>query len=163
MNFVKATKSLTQIPNPNIRTIRLDELFNRIKILFQPKFNEQNVSLTIQLQPADLSVDIDLELIEQVIINLIQNALEAMKGSDASSLAITGIKNDSGRIQISISDNGDGIGEEMLEKIFLPFFSTKNNNSGIGLSLSQQIMLLHHARLEVVSEKGKGATFIMIF
>ena len=73
------------------------------------------------------------------------------------------MKNDSDHVQISISDNGKGISDEVLEKIFLPFYSTKTNNSGIGLSLSQQIMMLHHARLEVSSVINKGTTFTMIF
>jgi signal transduction histidine kinase len=78
-------------------------------------------------------------------------------------LLIRASRNDSALVQISVSDNGPGISEEVLERIFLPFYSTKSNNSGIGLSLSQQIMLLHHGRLEVSSALLKGATFKMTF
>lgn len=163
INFVKATKSLTNIPKPNIRRILLQELFERITILYQAKFKETGVQFEKQIIPADLFIEADLELIEQVIINLIQNALEAMQETSDPRLSIIALINESAQIQISISDNGVGISDEVLERIFLPFYSTKTNNSGIGLSLSQQIMMLHHARLEVSSGLRKGATFIMVF
>jgi signal transduction histidine kinase len=89
--------------------------------------------------------------------------MEAMQDTNDPILTIIAAKNESDQVQISISDNGKGIRDEELERIFLPFYSTKANNSGIGLSLSQQIMLLHHARLEAVPDLNKGATFNMIF
>jgi signal transduction histidine kinase len=104
-----------------------------------------------------------MELIEQVIINIFQNALEAMQETSTPRLLIIARINESDHVQISISDTGKGISDEVLERIFLPFYSTKANNSGIGLSLSQQIMMLHHARLEVSSAVNRGTTFIMIF
>ncbi len=163
INFVKATKSLTQIPRPNIRKILLQELFDRIAILYQAKFKEMSVHFEKQIVPSDLSIEADLELIEQVIINLIQNALEAMQETSDPMLSLMASKNESGHIQITISDNGTGISDEMLEQIFLPFYSTKTKSSGIGLSLSKQIMMMHHARLEVVTGLKKGATFVMMF
>ncbi|MCJ7446958.1 MAG: HAMP domain-containing histidine kinase [Bacteroidales bacterium] len=163
INFVNATKSLTHIPKPAIRKVNLHELLERITILYHARFKETGVKFEKQIIPPDLYIEADLELIEQVIINLIQNALEAMKETSDPRISIIALKNESEQVQISVSDNGIGISNEVLERIFLPFYSTKANSSGIGLSLSQQIMMLHHARLEVKSEPGKGATFIMIF
>lgn len=163
INFVKDTKSLTQIPKPTIRRILLQELFERITLLYRAKFKETGVQFEKQIIPPDLFIEADLELIEQVIINLIQNALEAMEETPNPRLSIIAKKNESDQVQVSLSDNGVGISDEVLERIFLPFYSTKANNSGIGLSLSQQIMMLHHARLEVSSGLRKGATFIMVF
>jgi signal transduction histidine kinase len=163
INFVKATKSLTDIPKPNLRKIFLRDLFERVFILYKAKFKETGVKFEMEIIPPALFIEADLELIEQVIINLFQNALEAMLETSDPGLSIIARKNESGHVQISISDNGKGISDEVLERIFLPFYSTKANNSGIGLSLSQQIMMLHHARLEVSSTINKGATFIMIF
>jgi signal transduction histidine kinase len=163
INFVKATKSLTQIPRPSIRRISLSELLDRITVLYQAKFKETGVHFEKKIIPPDLSVEADLELIEQVIINLIQNALEAMREIPDPILAIKAFKDKSGQVRIAVTDNGAGISEEVREKIFLPFYSTKINKSGIGLSLSQQIMMLHGARLEVISEPDKGATFSLIF
>jgi signal transduction histidine kinase len=163
INFVKATKSLTQIPNPVIRRVFVSEILDRITILFRSKFNEKAVKFEKKITPPDLSVAADLELVEQVIINLIQNALDAMNGVSDPRLCITAFENGSGQIQVSVSDNGVGINNEAMERIFLPFFSTKSGNSGIGLSLSQQIMMLHNGRLEVSSIPGEGAIFAMIF
>jgi signal transduction histidine kinase len=163
INFVKATKSLTQIQKPNMRKIVIQELFDRIAILYQGKFKELNVHFERQIIPPDLFVEADLELIEQVLINLTQNALEAMQETTYCRLSMFASKNESGDVQITVSDTGAGINDEVLERIFLPFYSTKPNSSGIGLSLSKQIMMLHHARLEVVPGLKSGATFIMIF
>jgi signal transduction histidine kinase len=163
IDFVKATKSISQIPKPNIRKILIKELFDRITVLYRAKFKESGIKLETQVIPADLPLEVDLELIEQVLINLIQNAMEAMQETSNPGLILNAGKNEAGQVHISISDNGTGISKDKLEQIFLPFYSTKTNKSGIGLSLSQQIMMQHHARLEVSSEAGKGTTFIMIF
>lgn len=163
INFVKATKSLTEIPKPNLRMVSIQDLFERITMLYKAKFKDRGVIFEFKINPSNLSIEADLELIEQVIINLIQNAMEAMQDTIDPILTIIAGKNESDHVKISISDNGKGIRDDELERIFLPFYSTKVNNSGIGLSLSQQIMLLHHARLEAVSGLSKGATFNMIF
>jgi signal transduction histidine kinase len=163
INFVKATKSLTQIPKPNFRKISVKELFDRINALYQAKFKEAGVNFEKEITPADLSVDADLELVEQVLINLIQNALEATRNISGPRLKLSAGKNDAGQVQISVSDNGEGISDDIIEKIFLPYYSTKTDKSGIGLSLSQQIMVLHHGRLEVGTPEIGGATFVLVF
>ena len=86
-----------------------------------------------------------------------------MQGITDPKLSLEAFKDEQGLVRITVSDNGAGINKEILEKIFLPFYSTRTKKSGIGLSLSQQIMMLHNARLEVQSEPGKGATFILVF
>ena len=108
-------------------------------------------------------MEADLELKEQVIINLIQNAMEALQETSDPRLSLKAVKDGSGQVRISVSDNGPGISNEVLERIFLPFYSTKTSKSRIGLSLSQQIMMLHNGRLEVKSGPGEGATFTLIF
>jgi len=163
INFVKATKSLTDIPKPNLRKILVYDLFERITLLYRTKFKETGVKLECKINPPDLFIEADLELIEQVIINLIQNGLEAMLDTPDPELSIVAVKNELDHVQMAVTDNGKGISEEVAERIFLPFYSTKANNSGIGLSLSQQIMMLHHGRLEVSSYSMNGATFTMIF
>jgi len=163
INFVSSTKSLTHIPRPTIRQIRIGELFDRIIILFQPRFKEKGIQYENHIYPPDLTVDADMELIENVIINLILNAIEAMEDIPAARLSLVAEKSELNQVHISVTDNGKGISDEVLEHIFLPYYSTKPNNSGIGLSLSQQIMMLHNARLEVTSKPGEGAIFTMIF
>lgn len=162
VNFVNATKNLSKIPQPVIRDVPVDDLFKRVSILFQGRFNKSGVKLKTEINPAGLTLKADLELIEQVIINLFQNALEAMKDTAEPELSVSGIINNTGQKEISVKDNGTGIKNELLQKIFLPYFSTKSNKSGIGLSLSKQIMVLHHGRIEALSD-GKGSTFRLIF
>jgi len=163
IKFVKATKSLTQIPKPVIRKISVRELLDRIAFLYSSKFKETGVLFEKQVIPADLSVDADLELIEQVLINLIKNSLEAMQETVGPRLSVIATINESSHVRIAVSDNGIGIDENVLERLFLPFYSTKSNNSGIGLSLSQQIMMLHNGRLEISAPPLGGATFLMTF
>jgi signal transduction histidine kinase len=163
IDFVKVTKSLTEIPNPNLRKVCIKDLFDRIITLYRSKFKETGLTFETQIVPPDLYVEADLELIEQVIINLIKNALEAMKETFDPRLSLIANVNESDHIQISVSDNGTGISDEVLEKIFLPFYSTKPSNSGIGLSLSQQIMMVHHGRIEACQGSKKGAIFTLIF
>jgi signal transduction histidine kinase len=163
ISFVTSTKSLTQIPKPAVRQIGIGELFDRVTFLFQGRFKEKGIRYEKHVIPENLTVDADLELIEVVIINLIQNAMEAMVGITDPGISFLAETDELKQVRISISDNGRGISEDVMERIFLPFYSTKPNNSGIGLSLSQQIMMSHNARLEVTSQPGKGATFTMIF
>jgi len=163
INFVKSTKSLTQIPKPTIRKINVNELFERVIFLFQARFNEKKIMVETTIEPSGLTLDADLELIELVLINLVQNAMEAMESIKSPRLCFAAMKNNQNSVKVSVSDNGKGIDQDELEQIFLPFYSTKPDNSGIGLSLSQQIMISHNARLEVDSEPDKGSTFKMIF
>ena len=86
-----------------------------------------------------------------------------MQASTEPQLSLKAISDISGRVRISVSDNGPGIADEMIDKIFLPFFSTKASNTGIGLSLSKQIMMLHNGRIEVTNNPASGCTFNLIF
>jgi signal transduction histidine kinase len=162
INFVNATKSLTQIPKPNFRKVAIKELFDRITVLYKAKFKETGINFKTEIIPPDLSIEADLELIEQVIINLVQNSMEALHGYRDPNLSVTAVKNNAEQVEISVTDNGPGISPEKAERVFLPFYSTKTSKSGIGLSLSQQIMMLHNGRLEVSSTPGGGATFRMV-
>ena len=163
INFVKATKSLTDIPKPNLRKIFVHDLFDRVALLFRARFKEADVKFEMEITPSDTHIEADLELIEQVIINLFQNSLEAMQDTTGRKLSLIAVRKSDEHVEISVTDNGKGISEEVLEKIFLPYYSTKVNSSGIGLSLSQQIMMLHHARIEVSSVVDKGSTFTLMF
>jgi len=163
INFVKATRNLTQIPSPNKRRFSVAELFDRISILYQAKLKEAGISFKKQVTPSDLVIEADLELIEQVIINLIRNAAEAIHEVKDPMISLNAVKDDEGQVKISVSDNGEGINNEILEKIFIPFYSTKPGNSGIGLSLSRQIMMLHNGQIEVKSGSGENTTFTLVF
>lgn len=163
INLVNATKSLSHIPLPVKRCFPVSDLIDRVSMLYKSKITEYGITLEKSVTPSDLCIEADLELVEQVIINLIKNSLEAMKGIKEPRIRITASTDQSGKLRISVADNGTGIKKEISEKIFLPYFSTKQGNSGIGLSLSRQIMMLHNGSLEVVSEQDKGAVFTLVF
>jgi signal transduction histidine kinase len=128
----------------------------------QPSLNQKNLVLQFINNDPKLELNIDAHLIEQVLINLILNARDACENKPDSKIVVSAEKLRE-RIAIKVMDNGKGIPAEILDNIFVPFFSTKKMGSGIGLSLSKQIMMLHKGRIQVVSEKGKGTVVSLIF
>jgi signal transduction histidine kinase len=124
---------------------------------------DSNIQLSIDVNPSSLFIHADKGQIEQVIINLIKNAMQAFDRAENKVIDIRAYQNDKLRTVISVKDNGTGIDPEALEKIFIPFFTTKKNGSGIGLSLSRQIMRQHKGSLTVKSTVGEGTEFLMRF
>lgn len=161
LKFVTNYKKITTLPQPNYSEVNIFGLINHISRLLKSKLDEYEIKLEISC-PEDLKIRADHELIEQVIINLFLNAIEAIQNQKAKAIRIKSyIKNDFKIIEIS--DNGPGISDEVLDQIFIPFFTTKKTGSGIGLSLSKQIMQLHRGNLSVNSKIDMGSTFILKF
>jgi len=121
----------------------------------------QSVNFTIDVVPPSLEVQADSQLLDQVLLNLVRNAIDAMSLGDAPQLNLSG-RLDYGRVIIKVSDNGPGIADESIEQIFVPFFTTKRDGSGIGLSLSRQIMTAHGGDIAVTSDAG-GTTVSLVF
>jgi len=163
VKFVQTTKDLARIPEPTISEIRVDELFNRLKGFFKNDIKQLKIDFKVVLCKPDMVIKADLEMIEQVLINLIKNAIEAVRDQPRPKIKLTADQKDNKVVMISVCDNGPGIPEENLDKIFIPFYSTKKEGSGIGLSLSRQIMKLHRGRIEVETEQGGGTTFTLEF
>ena len=163
VNFVQTTKSLTRIPEPSFREMKVKDSFGRIKELFKRELMDLDIELKINLKHPDLIILADPGLVEQVLINLIRNAIEALKNTSKPLIELTALQENQTTTLIKVRDNGKGISEEHQDKIFIPFFSTKKEGSGIGLSLSRQIMKLHKGRIEVVTEKGVGTCFVLEF
>src|SRR5437868_2448765 len=129
----------------------------------QPTFEQKNIELEIILRDTDLAFEADPSLIEQVLINLIVNAIEAVKDQQHPRIILSAEATAVKKVVIKVADNGTGMPEELLDKIFIPFFSTKKSGSGIGLSLCKQIVMLHKGTLQVQSLEGKGTVFSMLF
>jgi signal transduction histidine kinase len=110
-----------------------------------------------------LEIVADKEQISQVLINLIKNSLEALKSAGEGKIILGGEINSNGRVQLTVSDNGTGIHEDLMDKIFIPFFTTKESGSGVGLSISRQIMMLHGGSLKVISVPGNLTQAILEF
>ena len=163
INFVSDFRSLAHIPNPKFSTIHLKTLLQQLETLMQHQFESNQIMTKCTVTPDDLILFGDQNLIEQVLINLIHNGIHAMETSITKVLSIDAFIDESGKIIIEVNDSGKGIEEEALSKIFIPFFTTKKKGSGIGLSLSKQIMRRHKGNIQVRSELGKGTTFKLIF
>lgn len=163
IKFVESYRKLTKIPQPVLKNIRAKVLIDDIKTLMlnEPHFNQ--IVFKTDIQPEDLTLTIDKEQMTQVLINLITNALQALKNTEQPTIHIKAYKTEDNRMLIEVADNGKGIPPEIIDQIFIPFFTTKDQGSGIGLSLTKQIMRLHGGRIEVFSKLGQGSRFVLTF
>ncbi|WP_421978947.1 sensor histidine kinase [Roseivirga seohaensis] len=162
INFVNAYRDYTNLPEPDKRPTEIKSLVQNTTALLKNDFIKSNVALEVIHAETSIELNIDYQLIEQVLINILKNALEVVENKENAKVKLeTSVHGE--LVTVSISDNGSGITPEATEKIFMPFFSTKNRGSGIGLSLSKQIMQLHGGDIQLETELGKGATFRMVF
>lgn len=162
ISFINAYRDYTSIPLPKIRTLDISELFEHISQLLKIELRKAEVDFQYEVEPQDMQLNADEELIEQVLINLIKNSIES-PGKNSLEIKLTATLNEFHQPQITVEDNGTGIVREALEQIFIPFYTTKQSGSGIGLSLSRQIMQLHNGTLTVNSMLGQGTTFTLSF
>lgn len=163
LHFVDAYRSLTRIPRPNFKIFRVTELFGGVEQLLRASFKEKTVFLKIAIEPESLELTADPEMIEQVLINLLLNAIQSLNGRTGAKIELHSRLDERGRVIIQVTDNGPGIIPEVLEKIFIPFFTTKPEGSGIGLSLSRQIMRLHRGTITARSEPNVATVFTLRF
>lgn len=163
IHFVKEFRSLTSIPKPKLAPIPVKELLEALCMLHRKELMEKQIHLDISVYPEDLTISADKNMIEQVIINLLKNAIQAFDEEHNREITLKAFLTGKSRPVISIRDNGSGIDPEALERIFIPFYTTKKSGSGIGLSLSRQIMRQHAGTLTVKSTLGKGTEFAMRF
>lgn len=163
MKFAKTYRSLNKITSINPSKVLVNELFENIKNLMHPSLNSKGVELSFMNEHSDLSIEIDTYLIEQVLINLILNSVEACEEQDHPKIVLIVKKDIDGHAIIKVVDNGKGIPHEITDKIFVPFFTTKKSGSGIGLSLCKQIMVLHKGKIQINSIDGKGTAISLVF
>ena len=161
--FVESFRKLTRIPKPELKTFRVSELFSRVKILSNALVNNKNVEISFHLANPELEIFADENLISLVLINLIKNAIEANEKNRDCRINIIAGHGPGHKPEICVSDNGPGISKENLPQIFIPFFTTRKNGSGIGLSISKQIMGAHGGTLKVRSTPDKETIFCMSF
>jgi nitrogen fixation/metabolism regulation signal transduction histidine kinase len=166
LDFVNKFRSLTKLPTPKFEEVNLSDLINGIIILKQEELNKSGISLSFSTEKNDITVFCDKSLIEHVLINLINNAKDSVINnieSKSKSILIKSWINDDQHPSISIKDNGQGIPPELVDEIFVPFFTTKDHGSGIGLSLSRQIMYLHGGKISAQSVSNQETVFTLIF
>ncbi|WP_255501825.1 PAS domain-containing sensor histidine kinase [Olivibacter sp. SDN3] len=162
LKFAETYRSLNKISQPTITTVYAADLFENLYQLMEPSLIQKNIELDIILKDPGLQLALDVNLIEQVLINLLLNAVEAVKSVENPYISVAALANN-GNPQIKVTDNGSGIPQDLLENIFIPFFTTRKSGSGVGLTLSKQIMLVHKGNIAVHSEEGKGSIFTLQF
>jgi signal transduction histidine kinase len=162
IRFIDAYREYTSLPQPKIKTVRVTDLIDRVGQFMKPQVKQTTVEFSYSCESEYLTVQADEEMIEQVLINLVKNAIESLNNSGKGKVTLHGGTSD-GNVIIEVIDNGPGIIKEALAKIFVPFFTTKKSGSGIGLSLSRQIMQMHNGTLTVESEPDVRTVFILKF
>ena len=164
LKFAETYRNLNMITAPNLQRFHVRDLFETQHRLMQPTLQQKHIDLEIILKDPELQVEADINLIEQVLINLLLNAIEAVKTQPHPRIVLSASNQGyNGKVLVKVADNGPGIEDDVLDKIFIPFFSTKKNGSGIGLSLCKQIMMLHKGNIQVQSVKNEGTAFILQF
>jgi len=143
MNFVQSYRRLTRLPAPKKGVLRLKQVFSQVARLVSAEWQAQGITLSTHVEPESLSIEVDGDMIEQVLINLLRNAEQALAGSSAATVKVFARINRRGHVVLEIIDNGPGIAEDILEKVFVPFFTTKREGSGVGLALTRQVMIAH--------------------
>jgi signal transduction histidine kinase len=161
LKFAETYRNLNKISSPTLKKTYARDLFENLHQLMQPTLMQKNIELEIILKDPDLSMEVDPSLIEQVLINLVVNAMEAVKEREHPRIILSAAQSTNNKIGIKVIDNGIGIAPELLDKIFIPFFSTRKNGSGIGLSLCKQIVMLHKGTIQVQSVEGGGTAFLL--
>ncbi len=163
LHFVDSYRNLTRIPKPNFQVFPVARLFAQVQQLMSANVRQSGIRFETHVEPANLMLTADLELIEQVLINLLLNAMEALQEHASPRIELSARLDEGGKIIIEVKDNGPGIIAEALANIFIPFFTTKKGGSGIGLSLSRQIMRLHRGTINARSLPNVETVFTLRF
>jgi len=163
LTFIENYRKLTRIPKPEFKIVSVKDLFERVEHLMKDQFEAHGIEFNIQIDPQSLTLTADQALIEQVLINLCKNAIEALSGVADPGIKIKGGTDERGNPVIKVIDNGRGIPEDVAARIFIPFFTTRPQGSGIGLSLSRQIIRLHKGTIGVTSTPNEKTVFKLRF
>lgn len=162
LKFADTYRQLAKVSLTSFAPVHISDLFESVEILLESQFEQKNIELEVVLKDFKLQIEGDLALVEQILINLIINAIDAVKDSKNPVIKLSAYQQQE-QVIIEVQDNGIGMSESLIDKIFIPFFTSKANGSGIGLSLSKQIMALHKGTITVNSIEGIGTVFRLAF
>ena len=161
-DFIDTFRNFTNTGVPDCSRVKIRELLKQTETIMSAEISRSGAAVSVEVIPADLEVLADEKLIEQVLINLVKNALQACAETPKPMISFRGYRAGQ-QVCLEISDNGKGIPGDMLDLVFTPFFSTRKEGSGIGLSLARQVMQMHHGSVSVRSEEGRQTTFTLSF
>jgi len=163
LHFVQSHRRLTKRLTTQIEVTPVQRIFARLQRLLASDLAARDIQMTTTVEPEALEIAADADLLDQALINLVRNAIEALRDTPAGRIALVARRDSDGHIAISVADNGSGISADLREKVFVPFFTTKRQGSGIGLTLVRQIATAHGATVDITQTPGGGATFSMRF
>jgi nitrogen fixation/metabolism regulation signal transduction histidine kinase len=163
LQFVDSYRQLTRLAPPERKRVPVSDLFHAVQLLTRSEWPDSPLQLTASVAPETLDVYADRDLLEPVLINLIRNAVHATADLDHPRISLSGFLSGRGSIVIEVADNGPGVPEDIARKIFVPFFTTKEKGSGVGLALARQVMVAHGGFITVGPADLGGARFSLIF
>ena len=161
--FIQSYRQLTRMPPPKAQKIEIKPYFARLESLISDELKKKNVKISLAVEPASLVLEADEDMLDQALINLVKNAADAVTGKRGAKITVSAFIDPKQRVAIDVADNGPGIDKDTAEKIFVPFFTTKKQGSGVGLALVRYIMLSHGGTVILVPGRKKGATFRLVF
>jgi len=163
MEFVQSYRSFLSLPKPDKSLIKAKRLLDKVKVLMSQENDSGHIAFEVLVRPDNLELYIDEKQVSQILINLSKNALQSLHGQENGKIKILAGLSKDGKKYIQVIDNGPGIPPELVDEIFVPFFTTKDSGTGIGLSLSKQIMHLHGGTMKVHSIPSKETSFVLLF
>lgn len=163
MQFVHSYRQLTRLAPPDKTRVRITELFDSMRQLAAAEWSDDDAALTLSVEPTELDVYADRDLLEPVLLNLLRNAWQATADVEQRKIELCGRLNRRGNVVIEVADNGPGVPEGLATKIFVPFFTTKEAGSGVGLALARQVMTAHRGFIRAGENDGGGARFTLTF
>ena len=163
MRFVRSYRQLTRMPPPKTQKLAIDQYFQRLESLLASELNESNIAVQFNFYPSSLSVLADEDLLDQAMINLVRNAAEAVDNTQEARIDIRAYIDNKQRVILEVEDNGPGIDPATAKNIFVPFFTTRQQGSGVGLSLVRYIMLTHGGTAHYSPGAVQGSVFRLIF
>jgi nitrogen fixation/metabolism regulation signal transduction histidine kinase len=163
LQFVQNHRRLTKRMVAQIQIVPVERVFIRLQRLLADELKTRDITLSLKIDPPTLEIGADVDLLDQALINLVRNAMEALRDTPSGKIALHAAQEAGGRVALSVADNGPGIAADQREKVFVPFFTTKRQGSGIGLSLVRQIAAVHNGGVAIGDTTGGGATVTMRF
>ncbi len=161
--FVKHFRQFNLLPKPEFQQDTLKDLCHDLEVLLEKDLRAHRIDFRTKIEPEGLSIEADKKMLEQLLINLVKNSIHSLDKTERPVLELSAHAADNGRFEISVKDNGAGIEPEEMDKIFIPFYTTRKDGSGIGLSLARQIMRMHRGTIEAFSEPGIRTVFTLRF
>lgn len=158
LQFVQNHRRLTKRMVAQLQVVPVRRIFSRLQRLLADELKTRDIALATHVVPETLEITADTDLIDQALINLVRNAIEALRDTPAGHIGLVAVQEAGGRVVLAVSDNGPGIPPDQREKVFVPFYTTKRQGSGVGLSLVRQIAAVHNGSVTIGETEGGGAT-----